>query len=124
MPPLLVALRLLKEQWAIMAKDGPTAQELSDAQSYLTGSLLLQLTSTHDISGALNDMQRDDLGPDYINQRNARINALTVADVKRVAAKLLNADQLTTILVGKPKNINVDILLDKPPGMDEPPKPQ
>ncbi len=118
------ALRLLKEQWALMAKDGPTAQELSDAQSYLTGSLLLQLTSTHDISDALNDMQRDNLGPDYINQRNARINALTVADVKRIAAKLLNADQLTTILVGKPKNINVDILLDKPPGMDEPPKPQ
>ena len=42
----------------------------------------------------------------------------------RYGEVLLNADQLTTILVGKPKNINVDILLDKPPGMDEPPKPQ
>ncbi|HYD18149.1 MAG TPA: pitrilysin family protein [Patescibacteria group bacterium] len=115
------AVRLLKESWASMAKDGPTADELADAKSYLTGSLLLQLTSTGDISGALNDIQRDGLGPDYINNRNAMVNAVSMADVKRVSAKLLQADKLTTILVGKPKNMNVDILLDRPPGMDEPP---
>lgn len=114
------AVRLLKESWAEMAKDGPTAEELADAKSYLTGSLLLQLTSTSDISGALNDIQRDGLGPDYINQRNAQLSAVSMGDVKRVSAKILQADKLSIILVGKPKNMNVDILLDRPPGMNEP----
>lgn len=114
------AVRLLKESWAVMAKDGPTVDELADAKSYLTGSLLLQLTSTSDISGALNDIQRDGLGPEYINQRNSLINAVSMSDMKRVSAKVLQADKLAIILVGKPKNMNVDILLDRPPGMDLP----
>jgi len=118
------ALSLLKSEWAEMAKDGPTAQELEDAKSYITGSLYLELTSTQEIASAMNDMQRDNLGPDYINNRNAVINALSIEDIKRMAAQLLKADDLTTILVGQPKNINVDILLDKPPGMAEPAKPQ
>ena len=114
------ALRVLKDEWASMAKDGVTEEELKDAKSYLTGSLLLQLTSTLDIASVLNDIQRDGLGPDYINRRNELLNALTLGDIKRVAAKLLKPEELTTILVGKPKNLDVDILLDKPPGMMEP----
>lgn len=113
------ALGLLHEEWTIMAKDGPTVDELANAKSYLTGSLLLQLTSTKDIANVLNGMQRDGLSPDYVNQRNDMINALTLTDVRRMAAQLLKSDQLTTVLVGKPKNINVDILLDKPPGMSD-----
>ncbi|MEZ0225878.1 MAG: M16 family metallopeptidase [Alphaproteobacteria bacterium] len=111
------ALRLLKESWAEMSKDGPTTDEFQNAKSYLTGALPLELTSTGDIAGALNGIQRDGLGADYINKRNDIINALSLGDIKRVAARLLKADQLAIVLVGKPRNINVDILLDKPPGM-------
>jgi zinc protease len=111
------ALRVLKAQWKEMAARGVTARELDEAKSYLTGSLLLQLTSTEDISSTLNSIQRDDLGPDYINTRNAAIEGVTLDDVRRVAARLLKAEDLAVVLVGQPKNINVDILLDKPPGM-------
>lgn len=114
------ALRLMKQEWEAMAKDGPTAEEMQDAKSFLTGSLLLQLTSNNDIAAAMNDMQRDGLDPGYINKRNGYIRDVTTADVKRISAKILKADSLTTILVGKPKNINVDVLIDKPPGMPEP----
>jgi zinc protease len=111
------ALRLMKESWAAMAKDGPTQEEFQNAKSYLTGALPLELTSTGEISNVMNSMQRDDLGPDYVNKRNSIINDLTMEDIKRVAARLLKADNLSIVLVGKPKNIKVDILLDKPPGM-------
>lgn len=117
------ALRLLKEALAGMAKDGPTVDELQNAKSYLTGSLLLDLTSTGEISGALNGLQRDGFEPDYINRRNAIIDAVSMEDVKRMAARLLKDELFTVVLVGKPKNINVDILLDKPPGMGEPATP-
>jgi zinc protease len=111
------ALRLLKDAWSGMAKDGPTEEELANAKSYLTGSLPLKLTSTSEIAQLLNEYQRDDLGPDYVNKENSFIEALSMDDVKREARKLLKADQLAVVLVGKPKNINVDILLDKPPGL-------
>ena len=115
------ALRLMKQEWESMSKDGPTAEDLQDAKSFLTGSLLLQLTSNSDIASSMNDMQRDGLDPGYINKRNSYLRDVTIADVKRVSEEILKADDLTTILVGKPKNISVDILLDKPPGMPEPP---
>lgn len=110
-------LSLIRQEWKKMAEDGPTDREVQDAKSYLTGSLLLELTSTDDISDTLNSFQRDGLEADYINQRNAIIEAVTVADVKRVAARLLKPENLTTILVGQPKNVTADIMLDHPPGM-------
>lgn len=114
------ALKILREEWEKMAKNGVTAQEIKDAKGYLTGSLLLELTSTGDVSGTLNGLQRDDLSPDYINRRNQEIEAVTAGDVKRIAARLLKAESLTVVLVGQPKNINVDMMLDAPPGMKEP----
>jgi zinc protease len=116
------ALSLLRQEWEKMAKEGPTDQEIADAKSYLTGSLLLELTSTDDISGTLNGLQRDGLGSDYINRRNALINAVTAADVRRVAARLLKPENLTVIMVGQPKNVIADIMLDRPPGMTMPPE--
>lgn len=113
------ALTILRREWQRMASEGPTPAEVGDAQSYLTGSLLLGLASTDDISGTLNALQQDDLDINYINDQPARINSVTPDDVKRVAARILQADHLTTVLVGKPKDINPDILLDKPPGMRE-----
>ncbi|MCE9507006.1 MAG: insulinase family protein [Alphaproteobacteria bacterium] len=118
------ALKLLKQEWAKMAKDGPTDQEVQDAKSYLTGSLLLELTSTDDISETLNGLQRDGLDFDYINQRNAAINAVSVSDIKRVAAKLLKPENLTVVLVGQPANVTADIMLDHAPGTAVPEKKQ
>ena len=114
------ALKLLRQEWTKLAKDGPTEQEVQDAKAYLTGSLLLELTSTEDISQTLNGLQRDKLDANYINQRNALLNAVTAADIKRVATRLLKTNDLTTILVGKPLNITADIMLDHAPGVSIP----
>ena len=113
------ALKVLKEEWAKMAKTGPTETELRNAKAYLTGSLLLELTSTGDIAETMNSIQRDDLGVDYINQYTSLMNAVTLDDVQKAAQTILKPEELTTVMVGQPKNINVDILLDTPPGMDE-----
>ncbi|MDD9900121.1 MAG: hypothetical protein OXT65_04010 [Alphaproteobacteria bacterium] len=114
------AVRVLKEEWGKFAAKGATEQEIKDAKNYLTGSLLLQLTSSDDISGTLNSLQRDHLPPDYINERNAKINAVTAKDIHRVATRLLKPENLTIVLVGQPKGINADITLDEPPGMKTP----
>jgi len=110
-------LSIIREQWKKMADKGPSEQELKNAKAYLTGSLMLELTSTGDIAQVLNGLQRDGMDADYINRRNDMLNAVTLNDIKRIAKRLFKAADLTTVLVGKPENIKVDILLDQPPGM-------
>lgn len=116
------ALQTIRAQWQKMADTGPTEQQLKDAKAYLTGSLMLELTSTRDIASVLNGLQRDGMDAEYINRRNTLLNAITLADIQRVAKRLLKPDTLTTILVGKPDDVKADIMLDKPPGMALPEK--
>ena len=47
-------------------------------------------------------MKQEDFGIDYVEKRNALVEAVTMADVKRVAAKLLKTDDLIVTIVGKP----------------------
>ena len=116
------AVEVLKQEWQLMADKGASDQEIADAKAYLTGSLLLELTSTGDIAATLNGLQRDGLDAEYINRRNSEIMKITAADVRRVAQRLLKADELTVVMVGRPADIKADILLDRPPGMKEPEK--
>lgn len=113
------ALTVLKREWARFAKDGPTGQEVRDAKDYLTGSLVLGLTSTGDVAGVLNGLQQDGLDADYINRRNKMIEAVQAEDVRRVAARLLDPAKLAVVMVGQPQGIKVDVLLDRPPGMED-----
>ena len=54
------------------------------------------------IARILVHMQMDDLGLDYIRTRNEKVNAVTLEDVNRVAAELLDPDGLHFVVVGKP----------------------
>jgi Predicted Zn-dependent peptidases len=99
------SIRLIKEQWARMAKEGPTEQELADAKTYLTGSFPLQLDSTGSVAGLLVAVQLDDLGIDYLDKRSSYIEAVTLEHVRTVAARLLDPDRLTFVVVGKPEGL-------------------
>ena len=96
---------LVKAEWRRMAEGGVTDEELADAKTYLTGSFPLQFTSTSSIARVLLQVRRDDLGIDYLDRRNALIEAVTREDVARVAKRLLDAEQLLTVIVGRPEGV-------------------
>ena len=50
-------------------------------------------------------IQLEKLGLDYIDKRNGYIEAVTLKDVNRVAAELLDPNKITMVVVGKPKGI-------------------
>ena len=81
-----------------MADDGPTADELAKAKSYLKGSYALNLDTSSKIAGALLQIQLDNLGIDYMDRRNAMIDAVTLEDTKRVAQRLLRSGMLVTVV--------------------------
>jgi zinc protease len=83
-----------------MAEEGPTQQELEEAKSYLKGSQMLQLDTSSKLASALLQYQLDRLPIDYLEKRNAIVDAVTLNDAKQ-AAKRLWSQGLLTVIVGR-----------------------
>ena len=83
-----------------MADTGPTQQELDEAKSYLKGSQMLALDTSSKLASALLQYQLDKLPIDYIEKRNAIVDAVTLEDAKN-AAKRLWGQGLLTVVVGR-----------------------
>jgi len=75
------------------------------AKSYLEGSYPLGLDTSAKIAGQLVQIQLDKLGIDYIDRRASMIEAVTPADAKRVAKRLLDSGLLVTV-VGQPQGVS------------------
>jgi zinc protease len=99
------ALQVVRREIAGMAAGEITQAALDDAKTYLTGSFPLRLTSNDGIARTLVTMQVDRLGLDYLERRNGYIEATTVEDVRRVAARLYDPDNLLVVVVGEPEGL-------------------
>jgi zinc protease len=97
-----------------IAAEGPTQQELDEAKSYLKGSQMLALDTSSKLASALLQYQLDGLGIDYIDRRNAIVDAVTLDDAK-AAAKRLWADGLLTVIVGRPQQASAQPVTATPP---------
>ena len=100
-------LAIVRKEMKRMAGEGVTAEELEDAKTYLTGSYPLRFTSNSSIANQLLGIQLEDLGIDYVDRRNALIEAVTEEDIARVAKRLLRPDNMLVAIVGKP-NLSPD----------------
>ena len=98
-------VQTVKDVWKKFADEGPTADELKDAKTYLTGNYPLRFTSSSAIADMLVGMQEENLGIDYIDKRNSYIEAVTLDDAVRVAKKLYQPEKLTFIIAGKPEGV-------------------
>lgn len=98
-------LDLVRREWRRMAEGGPTARQLADVKTYLTGSFPLRFTASGRIARILVGIQLDHLGIDYLERRNRLIEAVTLEDARRVARRLLDADALTVVVVGEPEGV-------------------
>ncbi len=100
------AIRVISDEWARMARDGVTQQEMDAAKTYLTGAYPLRFDGNARIASIMVSMQMQGLPIDYIATRNARVEAVTLADVNRVARELLKPDGLRFVVVGKPQGLD------------------
>jgi zinc protease len=83
-----------------IAENGPTQQELDEAKSYLKGSQMLALDTSSKLASALLQYQLDKLPIDYIEKRNAIVDAVTLDNAKK-AAQQLWGQGLLTVIVGR-----------------------
>ena len=95
----------VREEWRRMAEEGVTEAELEEAKTYLTGAYPLRFDGNATIAGILVGMQMSDLGVDYVNERNDLVEAVTLEEIDRVAARILRPDELSFVVVGRPEGL-------------------
>jgi len=100
------AIDVVKEQWADLATNGVTQEERDAAIRYMTGEYPLRFDGNATIAGILAAMQSDDIPVDYVTNRNAYVEAVTLEDLRRVAARLLRPDDLHFVVVGQPQGLS------------------
>ena len=95
------AVAILQAEWQ-KAAQGVTEEELARTKTYLTGAYPLRFDGNGTIAQILVGMQATGLPIDYAATRNDRINAVTLADMARVAARLIQAGKLRVVVAGEP----------------------
>lgn len=98
-------LEVIEAQFADLGANGPTADELDKAKKYLTGSYALRFDTSTKIASQLVNLQLDGFDPSYLDERNARIDAVTLDDAKRVAGRLLGGGELLVSVAGRPQGL-------------------
>ena len=93
--------RLLLDEFDRISTEGPTADELSAAKSYIIGAYAINnLNTSTSIANVLVAIQRANLGNDYIDRRESYINSVTLEDARRISRRLFSATP-TFVTVGK-----------------------
>lgn len=100
------AIQVIRDEWTKMAENGVTEEELATAKTYLTGAYPLRFDGNGPIANILVGMQMDDLPAEYVNTRNAQIEAITLEDIKRVATRILKPEALHFVVVGQPEGLD------------------
>ncbi|WP_456388809.1 M16 family metallopeptidase [Profundibacter sp.] len=96
------AIDVIRAEWVRLAENGVSAEELEGAKTYLTGAYPLRFDGNGPIANILVGMQIDDLPIDYIATRNDKVNAVTLADIDRVAKRLARPGDVHFVVVGQP----------------------
>ncbi|MFN4117348.1 M16 family metallopeptidase [Acidovorax sp.] len=94
------AVQVSRDVIARFVAEGPTEAELRAAKDNLIGGFALRIDSNKKLLGNVANIAWNDLPLDYLDQWTKKVEALTVADVRRAMAKKLQPDRMVTVVVG------------------------
>ena len=88
-----------------LQSEPPSQQELKGIQNYLAGTFVLQNSSRAGIIGQLSFVDLHGLAADYLNTYVSRVYAVTPAQVQQMAARYIQPEKATIVVVGDTKVI-------------------
>jgi predicted Zn-dependent peptidase len=77
-----------------------TAEELKNAKSYLAGVFPIRIETQDGLIDQLVSIRMYDLPPDYLETYREQVNAVTAADIQRVAQSYVTPDSAAIVIVG------------------------
>ena len=99
------AIEIVREEWEKIASQGVSAEELAAAKTYLTGAYPLRFDGNGPIARIMIGMQLIGQPTSYIGERNELIEAITLEEINRVAARIYQPEALHFVVVGRPVGV-------------------
>ena len=81
-------------------KEPVTEKEIADAKSYLTGVFPIRLETQEGLTDQLVQIKMLNLPDDYLQTYRDRVQAVTIEEIQRVAAKYVRPDEAALVVVG------------------------
>jgi zinc protease len=94
------ALASIRAEIRRLCEEPVDEKELDDSKAFITGSLPLRLETNEGVAQAILDMERHDLGLDYLQRYAEMIGAITVEQVQAVAQRWLDPDAYALATAG------------------------
>ncbi|MGD8569847.1 MAG: pitrilysin family protein [Gammaproteobacteria bacterium] len=94
------ALKVARQTLKDFINNGPTEQELAASKKNITGGFPLRISSNKKILGYIGMIGFYQLPLDYLDTFNAKVEAVTVADIKDAFKRRVHPDKMATIMVG------------------------
>ncbi len=98
-------IKIIKEEIMKVKKEGVSEEELKNAKNYLINSYVLRLDSNKKVASILLNTQMDGLSTDFFEKRNDYINSVSLKDIKKIASKILDENQIFFLVIGEPSNL-------------------
>ncbi|WP_455376743.1 M16 family metallopeptidase [Kaarinaea lacus] len=95
------ALKVVDALLKDFVEKGPTEAELTASKKNITGGFPLRISSNSKILGYIAMIGFYGLPLDYLDTFNARVEALTVADIQDAFKRRVDPGKMVTVLVGK-----------------------
>jgi predicted Zn-dependent peptidase len=97
------AAHLMRSIMERLRAGGVTEAELRWAKDAIVNNLIFSVDSSRAVVGQRMSYEYDGLPPDFLERYRDRVEAVTAADVRRVAASYLLPDRAATVVVGEEK---------------------
>ena len=98
-------IKIIKGELIKVKKKGVTEEELKNAKNYLINSYVLRLDSNNKVASILLNTQMDGLNIDFFEKRNDYINSVSQEDIKKIANRILDENQIFFLVIGNPSNL-------------------
>lgn len=109
---------IIKAEMNTLRNKEVSKEALQNAQSYMTGSMPLSLTSTDKVASILLSLQLNERPINYLDNYSERINNVTTSDIQKVAKRVLNPENLLTVMVGKPEGLENTTSVESLPNVE------
>ncbi len=100
-----VALQEVKK----FREKGVTQEELQGAKNYLKGLFPMRLETPEALASQISDIEFYNLDPKFVDTYRQKIEAVTLEDIKRVANKYFDYQDVVFVVVTNPKETRKDL---------------
>ncbi|GAB4213479.1 MAG: pitrilysin family protein [Rhodoferax sp.] len=94
------ALQVVRDVLRDYVAKGPTEAELQAAKANLMGGFALRIDSNRKLLDNVANMAWNDLPTDYLDTWTAQVERLSVAEVHRAIARVLDPERMATVVLG------------------------